>query len=69
MTRPDVVRRFVAAVAEAMRETRRRPKEVLPTILAREPQVSLAHAVEAWRLVDRAIFQDGEPGRTDAAGW
>ncbi len=72
-SRPEALRRFVAAVREGLVVTRRRPDLGVDAMLARFPGIDPERAIAQWKAGERLIFDGARNlealGVMDAAGW
>ncbi len=65
-SRPEALRRFVAAVREGLVATHRRPDLGVEAMLARFPDIDPKRAIAQWKAGERLIF-DGA-GKVEALG-
>src|SRR6266571_821706 len=69
-SRPETVRRMVAALVEALLAAREDPTPGIAPMRARFPEFDPEHAVAGWRAGDPLVFgASGALGSMDRAGW
>ncbi len=72
-SRPEALRRFVAALREGLVATHRRPDLGVEAMLAQFPYIDHERAIAQWKVGERLIFDDAGNlealGAMDTAGW
>lgn len=70
-SRPEAVRRLVAAIREALRATRRDPAAGLPAMRSRFPELDEGRALAGWQAGTPLIFTESDRslGAMDTATW